>query len=76
MEVEHCIRANGEEIRNFLHRTKKTVDKGWPDVMVGIAVAHQDAERTAQARQRRQRYTDCTLKDSDQVTYNERLKNI
>ena len=31
MEVEHCIRADGEEIRNFLHRIKKTVDKGWPD---------------------------------------------
>ena len=28
MEVEHCIRADGEEIRNFLHRIKKTVDKG------------------------------------------------
>ena len=28
MEVEHCIRADGEEMRNFLHRIKKTVDKG------------------------------------------------
>ena len=27
MEVEHCIRADGEEIRNFLHRINKTVDK-------------------------------------------------
>ena len=55
MEVEHCIRADGEEIRNFLHRIKKTVDKGWPDDMVRIANADQNAERTAQARQRRQR---------------------
>ena len=62
MEVEHCIRADGEEIRNFLHRIKKTVDKGLPDDMVGIAPGNQNAERTAQARQRRQRYLDYTLK--------------
>ena len=62
MEVEHCIRADGEEIRNFLHRVKKTVDKRWPDDMVGIAPGDQNAERTAQARQRRQRFIDYTLK--------------
>ena len=62
MEVEHCIRADGEEIRNFLHRIKKTVDKGWPDDTVGIAIADQNAERTAQTRQRRQRYIDYSLK--------------
>ena len=62
MEVEHCIRADGEEIWNFLHRIKKTVDKGWPDDMAGVLVADQAAERTAQARQRRQRYIDYTLK--------------
>ena len=54
MEVEHCIRAYGEEIWNFLHRIKKTVDKGWPDDMVGITIADQNAERTVQASQRRQ----------------------
>ena len=37
MEVEQCIRGDGEEIRNFLHRIKRTVDKGWPDDMEGIA---------------------------------------
>ena len=62
MEVEHCIRADGEEIRSFLHRLKKTVDKGWPDDMVGITPGDQNAERTAQARQKRQRYIDYTLK--------------
>ena len=62
MEVEHCIRADGEEIRNLLHRIKKTVDKGWPDDMAGVLAADQAAERTAQARQRRQRYIDYTLK--------------
>ena len=62
MEVEHCIRADGGEIRNFLHRIKKTVDKGWPDDMVGTAPDVQNAERTAQARQTRQKYMDYTLK--------------
>ena len=38
------------------------MDKGWPDDMVGVAAADQDAARTAQARQRRQRYFDYTLK--------------
>ena len=58
MEVEHCIGADAEEIRNLLHRIKKTVDKGWPDDMAGVLAADQPAERTAQARQRRQRYND------------------
>ena len=38
------------------------MDKSWPDDMVGIAPGNQNAERTAQARQRRQRYIDYTLK--------------
>ena len=62
MEVEHCIRADGEEIRNSLHRIKKTVDKGWSDDMSGVVAAEQAAECTAQARHRRQRYIDYTLK--------------
>ena len=47
MAVEPCIRADGEEIRYILHRIKKTVDKGWPDDMVGVAAANQIAERAA-----------------------------
>ena len=63
MEKEHSIRGgDGEEIRNFLHRTKRTVDKGWPDDMNGIEASQQNAERDAQARQRRQRYNDYSLK--------------
>ena len=41
---------------------KNTVDKRWPDDMVGVAAADQDAESAAQARQRRQRYIDHTLR--------------
>ena len=62
MKVEHCIRGDGEEIRNFLHRIKRTVDKGWPDDMEGIAPADHGTERAAQGRQRRQRYIDYSLK--------------
>ena len=62
MEVEYCIRTDGVEIRNFLHRIKKTVDKGWLDDVAGVVAAEQAAQRTAQARQRRQRYIDYTLK--------------
>ena len=62
MEVEHCVRGDEEEIRNFLHRIKKIVDKGWPDHMEGIIEADRAAERQAQGRQRRQRYIDYTLR--------------
>ena len=62
MEVEHCIRGDGEEIRNFLHRIKRTVDKGWPVDLRGIEAARHNAERNAQGRQRRQRYIDYSLK--------------
>ena len=62
MEVEHCIRVDRQETRNFLHRIKRTVDKGWPYGMEGFAPADHGAERTAQARERRQRYIDYSMK--------------
>ena len=62
MEVEHCIRWDREEIRNFLNSIKRTVDKGWPDDLNGIEAAHHAAERTAHGRPRRQRYIDYSLK--------------
>ena len=49
MEAERCIRADGEDIRNFPHRIKKTVDKVWPDDMVGITLGDQNSEHNAQA---------------------------
>ena len=61
MDVEYCMRRDGEEVRTFLHRIKKIVDKGWPDDMEGIAEADRVGERQAQERQRRQRYIDYTL---------------
>ena len=61
MDVEHCIRRDEEEFRNFILRIKITVEKGWPDNIEGIAPADNGAERTAQARQRRQRYIDYSM---------------
>ena len=62
MEVQQCIRRDGVEIRKFLQRIKRTVDKGWPENLNGIEAAHHAAEREAQERQRRQRYIDYSLK--------------
>ena len=62
MEVEPCIRGDGEENRNFSHRIKRTVDAGWPDDPNGIEAAHHNAERVAQGPQRRQRYIEYSLK--------------
>ena len=58
MEVEHCIRRDGEKIRNYLHRIKRMVEKSWPDDLNGIEAAHHVAEREAKGRQRRQTYID------------------
>ena len=60
--MEHCIRGDGEKFRNYLHRIKRTVDKGWPYDLNGIEAPHHVAEREAQGRQRRQRYLDYSLK--------------
>ena len=51
-----------KKLEKFLYRIKRTVDKGWPDDMNGIEAAQQNAERDAQARKRRQRYIDYSMK--------------
>ena len=56
------MRGDGEEIRNFLHRIRKIVGKGWPDGIEGTAEADRSAKRLAQGRQRRQRYIGYTLR--------------
>ena len=77
MEIEHCIREDGEEIRNFLYRIKRTIDKGWPVNMNGFEAAQQNAEPDAQARQKKDNDTSTThYKDSDLGTYNGKQKNI
>ena len=51
IEVELCIRGDGEEIQNFLHLIKRTLEKSCPDYINGIEPAQQNAERAAQGRQ-------------------------
>ena len=62
LKIGHCVRGDGEQIRNFLHGKKKIVDKQWPDDMKGYSEGDRAAERQAQGRQRRQRYIDYTLR--------------
>ena len=62
LEVEFCVRGDWEENRNFLHCIKGTVDKGWPKDMNGIETAQENTERDTQARERRQRNIDYSLK--------------
>ena len=50
-----CARRRRNQ--KFVHRIK-IVDKGWPDDMEGIVKGDRAAERQAQRRQRRQRYSD------------------
>ena len=57
-EIKHCVRGDGEEIRAFLHRIKKIVDKGWPDAIEDITEGDRAAKLRAQGGQRRQRYID------------------
>ena len=62
MEVEQRNRGDAEEIRNFLHRIKRTVDRGWPNDLNGIEAAHHAAEQETHGRQRGQRHIDYSLK--------------
>ena len=76
MEVEPCIRGDGEEIRNFLNRITRTVDKGWPDDLNGIEAAQQNAQQEVQGRQRSQRYIDYSLKGLRLRYLQQKQKNI
>ena len=62
IELKHCIRRDDKEIRNFLHRIKRIVDKGWPDDMSGVAGPQHAAERAAQVKQTKQRCMDYSLR--------------
>ena len=55
----------GELIKNYFHRIKSSVDRGWPgsiDETVHATEAAQNAERTIQTRQRSQKYIDFSIK--------------
>ena len=76
MEVEHCIRGDGEAIRNLLHRIKRTVNKGWPYDMNGIEPAQQKVERAAQEDKGDKGTWTAVCKDLDLDISNGKLKSI
>ena len=53
LEIERCIKTDGEEIENSLKRNKQVVDKSWPDDMGGVTGPQQAAEQAAEAGQKK-----------------------
>ena len=65
IDAENAARQDGELIKNYFHRIKSSVDRGWPesiDVTVHVDEAAQNAEKTIQTRQRSQKYIDFSIK--------------
>ena len=65
IDAENAARQDGELIKNYFHRIKSSVDRGWPesiDEAVHATEAAQNAERTIQNRQRSQKYIDFSIK--------------
>ena len=64
IDAENAARQDGELIKNYFHRSKSSVDRGWPesiDETVHATEAAQNAERTIQTRQRSQKYIDLSI---------------
>ena len=65
IDAENAARQDGELIKNYFHRIKSSVDRGWPESIgetVHATEAAQNAERTIQTRQRSQKYIDFSIK--------------
>ena len=54
--VENASRQEGELIKNYFHRVKHAVDKGWPEDITNVANANRAQEAVIQSRQREQKY--------------------
>ena len=64
-EVENASRQEGELIKNYFHRIKHAVDRGWPeDIPTSLAgnTAGIDEEKKIQSRQREQKYIDFAIR--------------
>ena len=62
LEAENCTRHPTELIKNYIARVRKTVDKGWPIDLTGVATADQATATTAQNARREQKYIDIITK--------------
>ena len=64
LEVENTFRQEGELIKNYLHRIKSGVDKGWPE-KIPTSIEGDDnirKEKEIQQRQRSQKYIDFAIR--------------
>ena len=73
-EVEHFIRGDEEEIRNFLHRINKTVDKSWPDDLNGNDALNKTQNETLKHDKEEKDTSTFRWKDVDLETYKESTK--
>ena len=62
LEVENASRQEGELIKNYFHRVKHAVDKGWPEDLTNVANADRAQEAVIQSRQREQKYIDFAIR--------------
>ena len=65
IEVENASRQEGELIKNYFHRIKHAVDRGWPeDIPTSLAgnTAGITGEKKIQSRQREQKYIDFAIR--------------
>ena len=65
IDAENATRQEGELIKNYFHRIKTSVDKGWPESIDTTVHADADAqalEKNIQTRQRTQKYIDFSVK--------------
>ena len=65
IDAENATRQEGELIKNYFHRIKTSVDKGWPESIDTTVHADADAqtlEKNIQKRQRTQKYIDFSIK--------------
>ena len=76
MEVEHCIRGDGEGIRNFLHPIKRTVDEGWPDDMNGFEAAQKMRNGQHKADKGDKGIWTAVCEDLDLIIFKGKLKSI
>ena len=78
IDAENAARQEGELIKNYFHRIKSSVDRGWPesiDVAVHADEDAQNAKRTIQTRQRSQKYIDFSIKGLRPLALNKKLMN-
>ena len=64
LEVENTFRQEGELMKNYLHRIKSGVDKGWPEE-ISTSIEGDDnirREKEIQQRQRSQKHIDFAIR--------------